>query len=254
MARIRYVKPDFFTDEDVVELEPLTRLLFIGMWTLADREGRMDDKPKQIKMKLLPSDNHDIEQALQDLTDLNFIVRYSVEGKNYIQIRSFAKHQKTHHQEPASCIPACTSENLRTTSEISRTTSENLRVNRTLTEIGIGIGTGTEIGTDKTTAATARARTKTELLFETSFLENESRLKELYPADCFEIERETCIAHYRDKPPPIDVYPVILKWFNRSTKLRGLPQQSRGRASPVTFEQAKLNNTLQAMQDFVNGG
>lgn len=55
MARMRTIKPGFFTDEELVELPFEVRLLFVGLWTLADREGRLTDKPKQIKMAIFPA-------------------------------------------------------------------------------------------------------------------------------------------------------------------------------------------------------
>ena len=54
MSRIRSIKPEFFLDEELAELSPLTRLLFVGLWTLADCEGRLEDRPKRIRAQLHP--------------------------------------------------------------------------------------------------------------------------------------------------------------------------------------------------------
>lgn len=54
MARIRAIKPDFFTSEDIVSLSPLARLLFISTWLEADREGRFVWRPKTMKLRYLP--------------------------------------------------------------------------------------------------------------------------------------------------------------------------------------------------------
>jgi hypothetical protein len=67
MARARNIKPSFFTNEELVELPFSTRLLFIGLWTLADREGRLEDRPKRIKMAIFPADNIDVDAALGEL-------------------------------------------------------------------------------------------------------------------------------------------------------------------------------------------
>ena len=64
MARARNIKPSFFTNEDLVELPFEDRLLFIGLWTLADREGRLEDRPKRIKMAVFPADNVDVDASL----------------------------------------------------------------------------------------------------------------------------------------------------------------------------------------------
>ena len=69
MARARNIKPGFFTNDELVELPFSTRLLFIGLWTIADREGRMVDRPKKIKMEIFPADDVDCDQALTQLAD-----------------------------------------------------------------------------------------------------------------------------------------------------------------------------------------
>lgn len=106
MARARNIKPSFFKNEQLVELPMATRLLFIGLWTLADREGRLEDRPKRIKMEIFPGDSIDVDKALAELDAEGFIQRYEVGGELYIQILAFAKHQNPHHREPPSTIPA----------------------------------------------------------------------------------------------------------------------------------------------------
>jgi hypothetical protein len=105
MARSRNIKPGFFTNEDLVELDYATRLLFAGLWTVADREGRLQDRPKKIKIDVFPADNLDIDAMLQALHDWRFIVRYDVAGAKYIQIANWTKHQNPHHTERDSEIP-----------------------------------------------------------------------------------------------------------------------------------------------------
>ncbi len=106
MARARNIKPGFFSNEDLVELPFGTRLLFIGLWTIADRAGRLEDRPKRIKMALFPADDLDVNQALNDLQAMGFLIRYEVDGARFIQVTSFEKHQNPHRDEKASAIPA----------------------------------------------------------------------------------------------------------------------------------------------------
>lgn len=106
MARARNIKPGFFRNEHIVELPFETRLLFIGLWTLADREGRLKDRPTQIKIDLFPCDNVKVDKMLNELVEKGFIIRYSVDGNKYIQVVNFAKHQNPHVKEQASEIPA----------------------------------------------------------------------------------------------------------------------------------------------------
>lgn len=106
MARARNIKPGFFTNEDIVDLDFWVRLMFIGLWTLADREGRLENRPKKIKMALFPCDPIDAEDGLSKLRDAGFLTMYSINGNEYIQIVNFKKHQNPHVKEVASTIPA----------------------------------------------------------------------------------------------------------------------------------------------------
>ena len=105
MARARNIKPGFFTNEALVELPMSTRLLFIGLWTLADREGRLEDRPKRIRMELFPADSVDVDQALDELAQAGMIERYEADGVRVVQVVNFAKHQNPHPREAASTLP-----------------------------------------------------------------------------------------------------------------------------------------------------
>ena len=106
MARARNIKPGFFKNEILAEMPPETRLLFMGLWCLADREGRFEDRPKKIKMELFPCDDFSIEDGLALLAEGGFLIRYEVEGRRYAQVVNFTKHQMPHHKEVPSEIPA----------------------------------------------------------------------------------------------------------------------------------------------------
>lgn len=105
MARARNIKPSFFTNDVLVELDPVYRLLFIGLWLLADREGRLENRPKKIKMELFPADNIDVKAGLDDLQKTGFISLYNCYETNVIQINNFAKHQAPHGLEKDSDLP-----------------------------------------------------------------------------------------------------------------------------------------------------
>lgn len=105
MARARNIKPGFFTNDDLVELPFEARLLFIGLWTIADRAGRLLDRPKKIKMDIFPGDNVDCEAMLEMLKDKGFVRRYEVEGIKAIQVVNWTKHQNPHIKEAPSTIP-----------------------------------------------------------------------------------------------------------------------------------------------------
>ena len=105
MSRIRSIKPDFFLDNELSELGPLAMLLFAGLWTQADREGRLQDRPIRLKHAILPYFDCDIEVLLDSLSP-NFITRYEVDGDRFIQIIHFLRHQCPNVKEQASIIPA----------------------------------------------------------------------------------------------------------------------------------------------------
>lgn len=105
MARARNIKPGFFTNDSLVELSFEVRLLFIGLWTIADRAGRLLDRPKKIKMELFPADSVEVDEALAQLAEYGFITRYEVDGKRFIQVENWDKHQNPHIKEAKSIIP-----------------------------------------------------------------------------------------------------------------------------------------------------
>ena len=106
MARSRNIKPGFFQNDLLAEIHPLGRVLFIGLWTLADREGRLEDRPKRIKAQVLPYDECSVEEHLGALAERGFILRYSARGMRLIQVVNWAKHQQPHIKEGPSTLPA----------------------------------------------------------------------------------------------------------------------------------------------------
>jgi len=96
MARIRSIKPGFFTSEDVAELPLRARLTWIGLWTHCDDQGRAKDNVKLIKAAVWPLDQvtlSDIEDDLATLAKCGRIVRYEVDGKNYLAVTNWHDHQ-----------------------------------------------------------------------------------------------------------------------------------------------------------------
>jgi hypothetical protein len=106
VSRARNLKPGFFRNEDLADLPFAYRLLFQGLWCVADREGRLEDRPKRIKADVFPYDDVDVAAGLEALADAGFILRYQVGETQYIQVLAFHKHQNPHCKEAASTIPA----------------------------------------------------------------------------------------------------------------------------------------------------
>jgi len=92
--RSRNIKPGFYKNDLLAECDPLARILFTGLWCMADRSGRLEYRPKKIKAELLPYDSCNVEKLVKQLSDKNFITVYCVSNENYIEINNFTKHQK----------------------------------------------------------------------------------------------------------------------------------------------------------------
>lgn len=102
MPRIRTIKPEFFSSEDITELSPLARLLYIALWCEADREGRLVWKPKTFKIRYLPVDDCDIEALCEELLRRNLVVLY---GDALAYIPKFLDHQHINPREQKSALP-----------------------------------------------------------------------------------------------------------------------------------------------------
>ncbi len=105
MARIRTIKPEFWTDERIVELDHWIRLLFIGLWNFADDEGRMVCSEKRIKMQIFPADSVNVRGGLDELACAGLIELYVIEDVEYLHIPSFLKHQRVDHPSKSKVPP-----------------------------------------------------------------------------------------------------------------------------------------------------
>lgn len=108
MPRARNIKPGFFESEQVGSVSPCARLLFIALWQLADREGRLEDRPKRIQYYAFRYDDQktiSVELLLQELLEEKLIDRYENNGVKVISIPAFRAHQHPHHTEKKSELP-----------------------------------------------------------------------------------------------------------------------------------------------------
>ncbi|MCK5610982.1 hypothetical protein KAR91_54420 [Candidatus Pacearchaeota archaeon] len=112
MPRARNIKYNFFVNDELGELDPLARLLFIGTWTIADYKGEFEWRPKKIKTLLLPYDDCDIEELMINLDKSGFVMFYSDGIKIYVKVTHFLEHQHPHPNETkkGSDIPEFTQE------------------------------------------------------------------------------------------------------------------------------------------------
>lgn len=96
MARIRSIKPEFWTSEQVMECSPLARLLFIGLWNFCDDAGNHPASARTIKAEIFPADDistDDISRLLDELSSNGLITLYTAQDKDYWHVTGW-HHQK----------------------------------------------------------------------------------------------------------------------------------------------------------------
>jgi hypothetical protein len=93
MARIRTIKPDFWSDEKLTECSMSARLFFIGLWNFADDNGNLARSAKKLKMQIFPADAVDCEPLVQELLGIGVLVEYDINGDKFLHIKGFKKHQ-----------------------------------------------------------------------------------------------------------------------------------------------------------------
>lgn len=106
MARIRTIKPDFFTHPSIVVLSIPARLLFVSLWTQADDEGRLYDQPSRIRgLAFGDSDKVNIDRLLDELAAHRRILRYDAMGRDCIEVVDFHDHQRINRPSPSDIPP-----------------------------------------------------------------------------------------------------------------------------------------------------
>ena len=111
MARIRTLKPDFFSSEDVTSCTPLARLFFAALWCESDREGRFEYKPGTLKNRYFPADKVSVEKLMKELTDRGMVKLYQPDGHPILGwVPTFTKHQIINNREAESVLPPFSSD------------------------------------------------------------------------------------------------------------------------------------------------
>lgn len=106
MARLRTLKPDYYLDEGLSEVSLEAHFLLSGLWTIADRAGRLEDRPRRIKVQVFPYRDVDVDKALGELAASGYVVRYEADGKRLLQVADWERDQRPHFKEPPSQFPA----------------------------------------------------------------------------------------------------------------------------------------------------
>jgi hypothetical protein len=105
--RARNLKPGLFKNEILGAADPLYTLVFEGLWCMADKAGRLEDRPLRIHAEVNPyRPSASTVQALDWLVQHRFMIRYEAAGQKYLAVRNFGEHQQPHIKEAVSKIPA----------------------------------------------------------------------------------------------------------------------------------------------------
>ena len=108
MARIRTIKPEFWSSEQVMDCSRNSRLLFIGLWNFADDAGRLPDSAKTIKAQIFPGDDDvnstNVRGMLDELSANGLLQKYEANGRAYLQITGW-QHQKIDRPRPSKHPP-----------------------------------------------------------------------------------------------------------------------------------------------------
>ena len=103
MARIRTIKPEFWSDEKVGLCSPTARLLFLGLLNFCDDYGNLVRAPRQLKAQIFPYDVLEVEPLLLELEAQRLAVEYMVDGARYLNIPRFSKHQIVNRKSAPQC-------------------------------------------------------------------------------------------------------------------------------------------------------
>lgn len=105
MPRTRLLNPRFFADSQIAKLPAITRLAALALLTIADKEGRIECIPEEIRAQILPYEAHDIDKILDELLAIKYLEKYTAKGKQVLVIKAFLKYQKPHPREAPSNLP-----------------------------------------------------------------------------------------------------------------------------------------------------
>jgi DNA-binding transcriptional ArsR family regulator len=110
VARIRSIKPAFFTSLTITSLPVPTRLTFIGLWTYVDDDGRAVDDPRLVKAEVWPLDDKItasvIGRHLGELEKAHLVERYVHDGRRYLRVRGWREHQVVNRPKPSRFPPS----------------------------------------------------------------------------------------------------------------------------------------------------
>lgn len=257
--RIRSIKPEFWRSPDISALSWHDRLLFIGLWSYVDDNGVGEDRLSMIAADLfaddLSRDSRDtlarVADGLERLSAGGRIVRYEVDGRDYLEITNWAKHQRIDRPNKPR-YPRHDAENAALRDTLATSSRESSAWNRGTEEQG-NRGTGEQISS----AISSRAR-DLDALFDAAYEFWPKKVERKKSADAF---KRACRRRNPDDlaadiqrfgeayaaTTPRQFIPALVVWLNGERWTDELPQPRQvdsGHARAVD----RQNNNLSVVE------
>lgn len=107
MARIRSIKPEFWSSPTLARVSREARLTFVGLWNLADDTGRCEALPRTLLGALYPFDDDVTESELTEWVDqlatVGLLRLYESRGRRYLFVTGWKEHQRIDNPSKARC-------------------------------------------------------------------------------------------------------------------------------------------------------
>ena len=273
--RIRTIKPDFFIDEDLQDLEEASpgsyvMLVFAGLWGNCDKQGVFEWKARTLKLHILPFLRFEMEETLGILLRAGFITRFEADGKTFGYVPTFGKHQRINGKEaqesaryPSPPSDFSTEKPSRKDGEASGKQPGNKeeavettgREGKGREEEGKGKPAKEQSQSVPTGAVLVVSDNKqagglTERLLRECVEENRGMLREKFPEVDIDLEVEEMVAKYRRESIGADPLLLVIRWFK---KLKNAARASPAEPGVSLAEQVQESNR-QAARDFCGVG
>lgn len=270
--RIRTIKPEFFTDEDLQDLEAdnpgkYVMLVFAGLWGNCDKQGVFEWKPRMLGLHILPFLKFDMVETLSVLTEAGIIIPFEVAGKKYGFIPSFTTHQRINGKEgtdpakfpryPGKMEPGPSGDTPGTQQGKDRDTPGMTgREGKGREKEGKGKPAKDQSQSEQTnpapkTEAGERAVVNlTERSLRKCVEEKRDWLKKNFPDADIDLELEELVAKYRRETIGTDPWLLVIRWFRNIPDGRASPEAEAGGSLADVAREANK----QACRDFAGGG
>jgi hypothetical protein len=275
--RIRTIKPDFFIDEDLQDLEmahpgKYVMLTFAGLWGNCDKQGVFEWRPRSLKLHILPFLEYELAETLEILREEGFIIRFEAEGKVYGFVPTFGKHQRItgkEAQEP-SRYPTPPKENLPgnskgkveeppekqqgNTGETPETTGREGKGREKEEEGKPANNLSQSVAAEKPPADEPSGRagiSHTEQALRECVAEKRDYLRETFPDADIDLEMEELVAKYRREDIGPDPWLLVIRWFRKLPNGRASPDAPGPGGGGVSLAEQVRESNRQACRDFV---